>query len=98
MSIEATIPTRIIDQFLGNELKLWIIGFVDYVDIFTIRRRAGYARRVLSTHGPKDTSTHRIPCDTFPLVFEKHRDYNYDRERQHGEGDDWDEPQPNNPG
>ena len=60
--------------------RLYLLMYADYIDQFGIRHRAGYARR----YAPQSTG------NNLDLVTQ--RDYNYDRPRQKGEGDDWDEP------
>ena len=71
------------DEFIAINAKtsrLYLIMYVDYIDQFGIRHRAGYARRYVP----------HCPGNNLDLVTQ--RDYNYDRPRQKGEGDDWDEP------
>jgi hypothetical protein len=51
-------------------LTLWVLGYVDYTDVFGTTHRAGYARRFY----PKATDNN--------LVFETKPGYNYDNERR----------------
>ncbi len=63
---------------------LCVYGYVDYLDQFWQRHRAGYARYYHPEGTPKG--------DNLALVIQP--GYNYDRKRQKGEGNDWGE-QPN---
>jgi hypothetical protein len=58
---------------------LCVFGYVDYIDIFGMRQRGGYARVYLPQ------------ADTNNLGFIGQDGYNYDRLRTRGEGNDWDE-------
>lgn len=60
--------------------RLYLLLYADYIDQFGIRHRAGYARR----YDPQSTNN---------LTLVTQRDYNYDIQRQPGQGDDWNEPQ-----
>lgn len=64
---------------------LCIYGYVDYIDQFGSRHRAGYARRY-------DPRGDVLTGDSSNLHHITQPDYNYDRPRQHGEGNDWDGP------
>ncbi len=79
---QRTFPLR------GNDLsdttsgmrKLWVFGYVDYIDTFKTRHRASYVR----TYNPHvDDGTQNN------LFYPVERPYNYDRPRQTGEGQDW---------
>ena len=63
---------------LNRTERLWLIGYIDYIDKFGNRHRSGYAR----VYDP----------DAFTLVLVQTPGYNYDRPREKGEGNDWDEP------
>ena len=68
-----------INQVFKGERQFLILGYVDYIDQFNQRYRAGYARRF----------------QDFPennLVFVTEPGYNYDRVRRRGEGNDWNKP------
>jgi hypothetical protein len=54
---------------------MWLYGYVDYVDCFNQRHRAGYAREYDPATGT--------------LIFATQPGYNYDRLRIKGEGSDW---------
>jgi hypothetical protein len=56
--------------------KLWIVGYVDYIDSFGKRHRGGYAR----LYWPQ------VPQNN--LIFVAQPGWNYDRLRRKGEGDD----------
>jgi hypothetical protein len=83
---------------LGLTLRLWMMGYVDYIDAFGIRRRSGYARyydpaidhdsRYFSTQTGFDEARY-ARRNNLPFVTEP--GYNYDRRRVRGEGNDWDE-------
>jgi hypothetical protein len=64
------------DLKLGNS-ELCVFGYVDYVDEFGQRHRGGYGRKYVN--------------DTNNLVYVENEGYNYDRLRQPGEGNDWDD-------
>lgn len=69
---------------------LYFIGYVDYIDRFDRRHRAGYARQF----APRidDRSLYRTNADfeaRSNLVFVTDAGYNYDRPRLPGEGNDW---------
>jgi hypothetical protein len=59
-------------------VNVYLYGYVDYIDKFGDRQRAGYARFY-------------HPFDDNNLIFTGRDRYNYDRTRRRGEGDDWDE-------
>lgn len=60
---------------------LYVYGYIDYIDRFGCRHRAGYARRFNGEIGGEDN-----------LKFVIQEGYNYDRPRNKGEGNDWNEP------
>jgi hypothetical protein len=62
-----------------GQARLWILGYVDYRDNFQKRYRSGYARR----WNPRSAESGNN------LVIEAKPRYNYDRERDRGEGNDW---------
>lgn len=83
---------------LGPEMKsierrekiLFIYGYVDYVDKFEIRHRAGYARLYdpgIDYRGP-DVSDEAFR-NRSNLAYVAQPGYNYDRLRKQGEGKDW---------
>lgn len=84
---------------LGTTLRLWMLGYVDYIDVFNIRRRVGYARYydpskdapILYT-GPGAVLDKKEFEGRNNLPFVTEPGYNYDRKRKQGEGNDWDEP------
>jgi hypothetical protein len=71
-------PQRLRD----SDLWFYLIGYVDYVDVFGTRHRAGYARRYVPDRdeGPKETRNN--------LVLVADSAYTYDRPRRWGEGSD----------
>ena len=62
---------------------LWIYGYVDYIDKFQERHRGGYARVYEPGRGAGP------PEQRNNLIFVSQRNYNYDRRRKKGEGNDW---------
>jgi hypothetical protein len=82
---------------LGSTLRLWMLGYVDYIDTFNTRRRAGYARYYdpsidqdslyMSHQTGFDEARYKLRNN---LPFVTQRGYNYDRPRVKGEGNDWD--------
>ncbi len=72
---------------VGNGTKkLYVFGYVDYIDAFKQRHRAGYAR-VYRPHG-ETASQFFGPRNNLEFVIQE--GYNYDRPRKKGEGNDWD--------
>jgi hypothetical protein len=74
--------------------KFWLCGYVDYIDQFGQRHRGGYARVY---DAPSDSRGRYRDDKDFEtrnnLRFVQQDGYNYDRPRQKGEGNDWDERQ-----
>jgi hypothetical protein len=72
---------------------LWVYGYVDYIDIFGQRHRAGYARYFdpsLDNQSRYRTEEEFLKRSNLPFVGR--RGYNYDRKRirgRKGEGEDW---------
>ena len=65
---------------IWNRTKnFYILGVAEYIDHFGIRHRAGYARR----YDPHSTENNLLMV-TWP-------GYNYDKQRQQGDGYDWDD-------
>ena len=62
----------------GGSARLYVLGYLDYIDVFNERRRTGYARLY---HPVKPGNN---------LTFFKTAGYNYDRLRVKGEGNEWD--------
>jgi hypothetical protein len=89
---------------VGKNARKWtmyVIGYIDYIDRFGRRHRAGYGR--FYEPGVDKASYYRkVPGRVVPardeeafanrnnLYFITQPGYNYDRERQKGEGSDWD--------
>jgi len=79
--------------FKSGKEQLLVLGYVDYIDQFGQRHRAGYGRKYNAimdrrdTYGTEEAFTLRNNLD---LITQK--EYNYDHPRQHGESNDWDEP------
>ena len=82
-----------------DDWSLYVIGFVDYIDMFGGHHRSGYARRwdpfaehrrrlYLRSESEKVEAT---PLDDTPnnLLIVTQMAYNYDRLRQPDEGNDW---------
>lgn len=70
----------VMDDIQTHKKTLILFGYVDYIDQFGRRHRSGYARR----YNPADKNGN--------LHIAIKKGYNYDRERQRGEGNDWDTP------
>jgi hypothetical protein len=89
------------DLKASESLKLYAIGYVDYIDKFGERHRSGYAH----VYNPSLDNFNYWSEDTDPttaakawaerlnLSFVTQPNYSYDRKRKKGEGKDWDEPQ-----
>lgn len=96
------VESSAIEHVTGDHtLKLYLLGYVDYIDKFGRRHRAGYARvynPVEDSTGPfKDAHGHidqKAYGQRNNLPFVTQPGYNYDRERkrENREGNDWDEP------
>lgn len=74
----------------GRSEVLWLCGFVDYIDVFGERHRAGYGR----FYNPEldDPVNYRGATDyeeRSNLEVEAGEAFNYDRVRKSGEGIDW---------
>jgi len=71
--------------------RMYVMGFVDYMDNFGGRHRAGYARIY---RADLDDRRNFDSDEEFSgrnnLVFVDQSGYNYDRPREKGEGNDWD--------
>lgn len=70
--------------------RFLIYGYVDYIDQFEQRHRAGYGREY--NHALDDPDEYASPSDfekRSNLPFIPETGYNYDRPRQKGEGNDW---------
>ena len=84
----------------SKRLKLYAIGYVDYIDKFGGRHRSGYARVYNPSDDDFSTYTEGADFDTASKAFRERINlsfvtqphYSYDRERHQGEGQDWDEP------
>ena len=86
------------DDIVNRTFRIWMMGYVDYIDAFDVRRRAGYARYydpaidapiLYETVGGKIDEAWYKRRNNLPFVTQAN--YNYDREREQGEGNDWDE-------
>jgi hypothetical protein len=79
-----------------GEVQLWFYGYVDYIDQFGQRHRAGYARvydRSLDDRGLYRPDAAHLDDAAYRgrnnLPFAMKPGYNYDRQRKKGEGKDW---------
>ena len=80
------IETKVID--------LYIYGYVNYVDQFGIRHQSGYARFYDPGQNIRQSGvTDEEFANRSNLNFVTNPNYNYDRERKPGDGNDWNEPQ-----
>ena len=87
---ELTISVGEEQDVRSGSKKLWIIGYVDYIDGFGVRHRGGYAR----LYWPEaDNRSGYATEDEFRrrnnLIFVPQSGWNYDRLRRKSEGDDW---------
>lgn len=71
-----------IDSVKDKSSKIWVIGYVDYIDQFKQRHRNGYAR--VYNRWLDDGKQNN-------LLLVTQSGYNYDRPRNKGEGNDWSE-------
>lgn len=80
----------------GEKRKLWLYGYVDYRDSFGTRHRGGYMRRYerFNRMGTPD-ALGQLPERKNNLVFDPTLEFNFDRRRRRGEGNDWGESEPN---
>lgn len=95
-NVESEKLTRVRSEQPAN---LYVIGYVDYMDQFGGRHRAGYARvwdpfaadrhsiYVSNKHGVDVVQDQTTAQNNLPFVTEMA--YNYDRARVKGEGNDW---------
>lgn len=73
--------------------ELCIYGYVDYMDQFGVRHRAGYARRFDPRQNDRKAYvTEEQFNNRSNLNYVTQTGYNYDRPRKKGEGNDWDDP------
>ncbi len=100
------IPASDIAKIKLGSMALCVLGYVDYIDKFGQRHRTGYGRRYEPSidknvpHIPRARWSHRLMPEVDDevysirsnLPFVTQPGYNYNRERQRGEGNDWDEP------
>jgi hypothetical protein len=75
------LPDGVLEEIRNAKRRLYLFGYVDYIDQFSCRHRGGYAR----VYKPETQYA------TGNLFFVTQAGYNYDRPRRTGEGDDWDE-------
>jgi hypothetical protein len=82
---------------LRGALRLYVFGFVDYIDRFGTRHRAGYGRRYDPHEDSREAHVDPDSLDHDPQRFRDRSNlthyftagYNYDRTRKPGEGADW---------
>ena len=74
----------------SGELSIFAFGYIDYIDVFGKRHRAGFGRQfhpgVNNRHLYESDEKFSKRCN---LAFMRQPGYNYDRVREHGEGNDW---------
>jgi hypothetical protein len=78
------------EQVRGHSADLYVIGFVDYIDQFHERHRAGYGRRYYPAIDEMKYESEAERSKRNNLLIFQGR-YNYDRLRRRGEGKDWSE-------
>ena len=78
-----TIPAATHEAVRAGNLKIFVYGFVDYMDVFRGRYRGGYARVFDPGRDVGDINARNN------LVFVTQPQYSYDRPRSPDEGDDW---------
>jgi len=89
--IESHIPDAVFQRLRSGEQKLYVFGYVDYVDRFDCHHRAGYARNYSPEHDVIMVGASENPFRN-NLVFVSFDGYNYDRERDQkneNENHDW---------
>ena len=79
------------EQVIGQSADLYMIGFVDYIDQFHKRYRAGYARQYYPAIDKVKYETEAERAKRNNLLVIGLERYNYDRLRRQGEGKDWSE-------
>jgi hypothetical protein len=72
-------PLPEFQQVMVGQLRLYLFGYVDYVDAFGQRHRGGYGRMFVADQHENN------------LVFVPNTSFNFDTIRQPGEGNDWNE-------
>lgn len=80
-----TLAATDVQAFHQGETFIWIAGRVDYVDVFSERRRYGFAYSV----EPFPSKTTGVGRHRYSLEMDTTPGLNYDRERKPGEGDYW---------
>jgi hypothetical protein len=74
----------------NGEKKLFVFGYVDYIDQFGTRHRGGFARiyePALDNRANYESDKHFTGRGN--LIFMTKKGYDYDRPRRWGEGNDW---------
>lgn len=94
-------PSSDIEQTMSGGCTFCAIGYVDYIDKFGRRHRAGYARWydrfVDNRHetvyfGENKQFSEALYRERNNLLFVTRANYNYDRKRNQDEGNDWSDP------
>lgn len=91
--IESPIPGGAYTKLKSGKFNLYVIGYVDYSDIFHKHHRAGYARKYEPEIDEKAMKA-GLWDDRNNLVFVNFPGYNYDRERSQDGNDQRDEKPP----
>jgi len=88
--------SEMLRQIASGAKHVWLLGYVDYIDHFRGHHRAGYARLYNPDLDNKAfyNGNEKEFAERNNLVFVTQPGYNYDRPREKGEGDDWDEEAP----
>ena len=94
-------PLTVLNEVTGTspQQKLFVIGYVDYMDKFGRRFRVGYGRvyapwiddAKLPAYWPEGVHSTALFTARNNLPFIEVPGYNYDRPRKQGEGNDWNE-------
>ncbi len=81
-----------LESIRNGMTRFYVFGYVDYVDRFKTRHRAGYSRMYQPEIDIRPNGqSEEVFAKRTNLVFVPQHGYNYDRIRSRGEGNDWDQ-------
>ncbi len=81
-----------VDDLKTGKVVMAVFGYVDYMDVFGKRYRAGFGRVFLPAINNRAIyDNDQKFSERCNLIFMSQAGYNYDRERQEAEGNDWDQ-------
>jgi hypothetical protein len=95
----SVMPQNVVNKLRTKRAKMYLIGYVDYIDRFGRRHRAGFGKVFVPPIDDMDNYRNEARVlneEAYAarnnMAFVTQHGYNYDRRRKNGEGDDWNEP------